>query len=88
MNHCDTCAKSDTCGGGNLNVVFCTQHEPKPMTRYEKMFGTPERAMLTIASWCTHTLNGGCRGCPVYGSDIDDCSDCEALLDWLEGDAE
>ena len=56
-------------------------------SRWHKLFGTPERAMLTIASWCTHS-DGSCAGCPVYGSDVDDCSDCDSLLEWLRGDAE
>lgn len=51
-------------------------------TRWHDLFGTPERALLTIASWCTHS-DGSCVGCPVYGSDVDDCSDCDALLEWL-----
>lgn len=56
-------------------------------SRYAELFGTPERAMLTIASWCTHS-DGSCAGCPVFGSDVDDCSDCDALLEWLKGGSE
>lgn len=47
-------------------------------TRYNELFGTPERAARTL-----HELCGGCCGLPeqVRG-------DYDALLEWLGGDAE
>lgn len=56
-------------------------------TRYERLFGTPERAAQTLRKFCADCFCGDCATCGVpdwanYTRDYD------ALLEWLRGDAE
>ena len=57
-------------------------------TRWHELFGTPERAARTLLDTCDNCGQNDCSGCQVYeltsGGDLD----CDALLEWLSGDAE
>lgn len=87
---CATCAKHDTCFYSSEKVLDCIRHEPKSETNYERLFGTPELAARTL----THNAPSTCDECVL----IDMCEigmpakcmldDCDALLEWLKGDAE
>lgn len=86
---CDTC-KREPCHMRFDGCKTCDVYEGGE-TRYEQLFGTPERAART--SWymlmCKHVE---CDECPISeGCDIAtdiDCDDGEvALLEWLRGDA-
>lgn len=61
-------------------------------SRFEVLFGTPERAARTLEESC-HLLYGlridgwvSCAGCPVFAknADVDDCC-YSKLLEWLRG---
>lgn len=60
------------------------------MTNYEKLFGTPERAALTLVErldvgvieWC----NDDCYNCP-YEFNPYGCEQVLTLLEWLEGES-
>lgn len=56
-------------------------------SRYEKLFGTPERAAVTLLDVCDNCGQNDCSGCQLYeftsGGDLD----YDALLEWLRGDA-
>ena len=52
------------------------------MTNWEKLFGTPERAALTMAGITCD--DEGCEGCTLRGAD---CSyDADAMREWLESE--
>lgn len=57
-------------------------------SRYAKLFGTPERAARTIMRMCDGMER--CDYCPCFdqGGICPDTDDCDALLEWLRGDAE
>lgn len=60
-------------------------------TRYERMFGTPERAARTLADLQTCSLGFDleCDECAVYSLCQSGArNDRDALLEWLRGDAE
>ena len=89
MSYCDTCAKSDTCMMRSKRVMGCTQHEEKPMTRYQKMFGTPEQVAQTLNKLLPRNMH--CEYCSFY--DYCHGGDClignrDVLLKWLKGSAE
>jgi hypothetical protein len=58
-------------------------------SRWFELFGTPERAARTIIKTCDETTE--CEACPIFHADINalniNCSDYDALLEWLRGDA-
>ena len=82
---CDTC-KRKSCHMRFDGCKTCDLYECGE-TRYEKLFGTPERATRTLFRF-TPT----CRDCALRDEceGMDDCllSDYDALLEWLSGDAE
>lgn len=59
------------------------------MTNYEKLFGTPERAALTLARMCFMS-DGSCAGCPMFKYDIAHCksdyTDLKSIVEWLESE--
>ena len=58
-------------------------------SRWFELFGTPEKAARTIIKTCDETTE--CEACPIFRADINalnvNCSDYDALLEWLRGDA-
>ena len=56
-------------------------------SRYEKLFGTPERAARTMVDMCEGGTFDDCGGCPAA---LAECKlgDYDALLEWLRDDAE
>ena len=58
-------------------------------SQWHELFGTPERAARTIIKTCDETTE--CEACPIFHADINalktNCSDYDALLEWLRGDA-
>ena len=90
---CDTC-KREPCHMRFDGCKTCAVYEGGE-TRWERLFGTPERAARTLECSC-HLLYGlkvdgftSCVGCPVYDedADVDDCCYNE-LLKWLRGDSD
>ena len=55
-------------------------------TRYNELFGTPERAARTMVDMCEGGTFDDCGGCPAA---LAECKlgDYDALLEWLRGDA-
>ena len=83
---CDTCQrlKRIGCGLAMDGLKSCDLHENE--SRYDRLFGTPERAARTLRKFCTDCVCGDCATCGVpewanYTRDYD------ALLEWLRGDA-
>ena len=56
-------------------------------TRYQQLFGTPERAARTMALMCE--CSPECSFCLLQGRAVSICNngDRDALLEWLRGDA-
>lgn len=90
---CDTCRR-EQCFAKSDGLKYCDFHEGGE-TRYEQLFGTPERAARTLEEffeldrldWCHGTEY--CESCP-YEFDRYGCylPDNFSLLEWLRGDAE
>lgn len=79
---CDTCRRTRPCPNEGEGLRFCAFREHGE-TRWERLFGTPERAAKTVANIACD--DGGCEGCSLYGAN---CSyDSDVLLEWLRGDA-
>ena len=57
------------------------------MSNHMRLFGTPERAAVTLLDACDNCGQNDCSGCQLYeftsGGDLD----YDALLEWLRGDA-
>ena len=55
-------------------------------SRYFELFGTPEMAARTLRRFCADCFCGDCATCgvPEWASYS---HDCDALLEWLRGDA-
>ena len=94
---CDTCRRT-TCEYRADDIAVCGL--PKTDTNWERLFGTPERAMHTIAligdrypcdDGCD-PLGEKCKVCPFVDAPscrIDrDHPEESPLLEWLKGDAE
>ena len=79
---CDTCRRIP-CNVTMDGLRHCDLYESDE-TRYEKLFGTPERAARTLAENCSC---GNCGACPASTS-VCECGHYDALLEWLRGDAE
>jgi hypothetical protein len=88
---CDTCRRKP-CPAEGEGLRYCDFYEDGE-TRFEKLFGTPEKAAQTLEefeldqfSWCHGT--GACEKCP-YEFDRYGCylPDGFSLLEWLRGDA-
>ena len=88
---CDTCRR-EPCHMRFDGCKTCDVYEGGE-TRYERLFGTPERAARTLQefeldhlNWCHGTE--GCEKCPYefdrYGCYLPDGFE---LLEWLRGDA-
>lgn len=85
---CDTCQRLKRIGCGLTmdGLKSCDLHENE--NRYDKLFGTPERAARSIANVCQYH---GCFDCS-YGCLADGTvcghGDYDTLLEWLEGEGD
>ena len=90
---CDTCRRKP-CPAEGEGLRYCDFYEGGE-TRWERLFGTPERAARTITRMQMATdLMGCCDAdlCPAAFNEcwkLDTCpmDDYDALLEWLRGDA-
>ena len=80
---CDTCQRLKRIGCGLVmdGLKSCDLYEHE--SRYDRLFGTPERAARTIAG--IKCDDGVCEGCTLYGAVCSYNSD--VMLEWLRGDA-
>lgn len=78
---CDTCHR-DQCNLRMDGLKMCDLHEGGE-TRYEQLFGTPERAARTLAGI---SCNGDCYSCSLYGAHC--TCDGASQLEWLRGEGE
>lgn len=82
---CDTC-KRESCHMRFDGCKTCDVYEGGE-TRYEQLFGTPERAARTFTKVCEECrATFRCRECPLYPIVGDNARESE-FLEWLEGDA-
>lgn len=61
--------------------------KPDDKSRWYELFGTPERAARTLIGICDECDESACSGCkidPLVGY----ATNYDALLEWLEGEAE
>ena len=84
---CDTCQRNQSCRRPMDGMDSCRLYVSGKESRYEELFGTPERAAQTLRRFCADCFCGDCATCGVpewanYTRDYD------ALLEWLRGDAE
>lgn len=82
---CDKC-KRKPCPAEGEGLRYCDFYEGGE-TRFEKLFGTPERAARTLLESTSE-----CHCCVIRDEcdyDLDACVmyDRDALLEWLKGDA-
>ena len=75
---CDTC-KRTTCEYRSDDIAVCGL--PKTETNWERLFGTPERAAVTLVR--TSDEHAVCK-LPTWTASS---SDYEAWLEWLRSDA-
>ena len=84
---CDTC-KREPCHMRFDGCKTCDVYEGGE-TRFEKLFGTPERAARTLARMCQGIDT--CGTCPLFGADLNHCkndyTDFASIAEWLRGDA-
>ena len=89
---CDTCRRIP-CHSHMDGLKTCDLYESEE-TRWERLFGTPERAAQTMAIQCFGATSEACDTCV-----FDECDGklrnsgtyqtvYDALLEWLRGDAE
>lgn len=78
---CDTC-KREHCHT-RMDCVFKCDFYVGGETRYDRLFGTPERAARTLEKHCD---GYHCIICPAHHHGCND-GDYDALLEWLRGDA-
>ena len=82
---CDTCRR-EPCPMRFDGCKTCDVYEGGE-TRYEQLFGTPERAARTLYRFCAYCFCGDCATCGVpYWADY--TRDYDALLEWLRGEGE
>lgn len=83
---CDTC-KRDTCRVRTDGLETCGFHEGE--SRYERLFGTPEKMARFIVDSCSCDCVGCVMptDCPCYDSFECMKEDYDAILEWLRGDA-
>ena len=79
---CDKCRR-EPCRMKWDGLYFCDFYE-RGETRYERLFGTPEKTAQTLVDNCEKSHF--CEGCIADTGDHD-CT-YDALLEWLRGDAE
>ena len=82
---CDTCRRKRPCPAEGEGLRRCDLYVSGE-TRYERLFGTPERAARTL-----QPDSMSCKYCLLkdYCKDgICLIDDYDALLEWLRGDAE
>lgn len=85
---CDTCQRNQSCRRPMEGMDSCRLYVSGKESRYEKLFGTPERAARTIANNCQYHGSFDCSyGCMADGT-VCGCGDYDALLEWMRGDAE
>ncbi len=84
---CDTCQRLKRIGCGLVmdSLKTCDLYEGE--SRYDKLFGTPERAARTFADFCNACDKGECNDCPLDRL-TNFCIGYKDLLEWLKGDAE
>lgn len=85
---CDTCRR-EPCHMRFDGCKTCDVYEGGE-TRYEQLFGTPERAARTLARMCQGVNT--CATCPLFGAALNHCendyTDFASIAEWLRGDAE
>ena len=88
---CDTCQRLKRMGCGLVmnGLKSCDWYEHE--SRYERLFGTPERAAKTAWRLLMCHITTKCDECPMGdGCDISTDANCDdgetALLEWLRGD--
>ena len=89
---CDKCRR-EPCRLRMDGLKKCDLYEGGE-TNWERLFGTPERAARTLYEKWFKTDAFQCYFCPLASErcyePIDECAmdGCDALLEWLRGDAE
>lgn len=81
---CDTCMREHLCSLPIGEVLSCSYYR---QSRWQKLFGTPERAARVIVALnncrVTDCIDCWARGaCRYYGCG----DDYDALLEWLRGE--
>lgn len=79
---CNTC-RNEYCHAVVDSIVSCDFYVGGD-TRYEKLFGTPERAAQLISDNCEYL--DYCGQCWVRAANCD--GEYSTVLEWLRGDAE
>ena len=80
---CDKC-KRETCRMKWDGLEYCGLYE-RGETRYERLFGTPERAARTLES--IPCGNSPCSECPIFEPCLKWRTKSNALLEWLRGES-
>ena len=85
---CDTCRR-EPCHMRFDGCKTCDVYEGGE-TRFEKLFGTPERAARTLSKTfiACEREDAHCDACPLFNPITDDCyytRDYDVLLEWLKG---
>lgn len=79
---CDTC-KREPCHMRFDGCKICDVYEGGE-TRYERLFGTPEKVAQLIADNCEYLSY--CGQCWIQAANCD--GEYSTVLEWLKGDAE
>lgn len=85
---CDTCHR-EPCHMRFDGCQTCDVYEGGE-TRYERLFGTPERAArtLSIMQRCELGIIGNCDDCEMHDACRVRDGDYDVLLEWLRGESE
>ena len=86
---CDTCKRSNVCRKPIGGVDSCRRYVRAKESNYQRLFGTPERAALTVLSldYCCEN----CDECPAFeicGLHSKFGRTIYEMTEWLRGDAE
>lgn len=82
--------------GGEVDIESITDElnaalGSEDTSRYDELFGTPERAASTLARMCA-IGDGSCAGCSMYKANLEHCwsdyTHLKSIVEWLRGDAE
>ena len=82
---CDTCQRNRDCRRPMDGMDSCRLYVSGKESNYERLFGTPERAALTLLDVCENCGQDDCSGCQVYELTSGGEVDYYALLEWMEG---
>lgn len=80
---CDTCQRNQNCRRPMDGMDSCRLYVSGKESRYEKLFGTPERAAKTIADNCKYLSH--CGSCPIPVGNCD--GEESTVLEWLKGES-